>query len=137
LIRHSISAALVAVALAGTSVGLPAPAEAKDGRNGALLGGLAVGAVGGVLLGQAIAGQQQAAPAPPPEPVYAEPEPVYQRPLPVVVDPSLRKAQRLREECDDGSRESCIRFGIIIGQNREREAQWRRQNPDMFAWDTN
>jgi len=53
------------------------------------------------------------------------------------VDPTYRKAQRLRRECDDGIRESCIRFGIIIGQNREREAQWRRQSPDMFAWDTN
>ena len=136
MIRHSISAALVAATLAGASLAIPVPAQAKDGRTGALLGGLAVGAVGGVLLGHAIAGQQQEAAPPPepvPEPVYAEPEPVYQPP----VDPTYRKAQRLRRECDDGIRESCIRFGIIIGQNREREAQWRRQSPDMFAWDTN
>ena len=135
MIKSSIAAALLAAALAGASLTLPVPAQAKDGRTGAALGGLAVGAVGGVLLGQALAGQQQAVP----EPVEAEPEPVYQAPRPLVVnaDPSFRRAQRLRRACDDGSRDSCIRFGIIIGQNREREAQWRRDSPDMFAWDAN
>ena len=128
------SRTLIAATLAALLCGLPLCAEAKDGRNGAALGGLAVGAVGGLLLGQALQGQDA---APAPAPVEVEPEPVpVRRPLPVVdEDPSFRKATRLRRACDDGSRQACIRFGIIIGQNREREAQWRREEPDMFAWD--
>ena len=130
------SKTLIAATLAALLCGLPLCAEAKDGRNGAALGGLAVGAVGGLLLGQALSGQDA---APAPAPVEVEPEPVpVRRPLPVVdEDPSFRKAMRLRRACDDGSRQACIRFGIIIGQNREREAEWRREEPDMFAWDNN
>jgi hypothetical protein len=41
----------------------------------------------------------------------------------------------LRAACEDGDRRSCIRFGIIIGENRERRAQWRRENPDLFWWE--
>jgi hypothetical protein len=41
----------------------------------------------------------------------------------------------LRAACDDGDRRACIRFGIIIGENRERRAQWRRDNPDLFWWE--
>jgi hypothetical protein len=41
----------------------------------------------------------------------------------------------LRAACDEGDRRACIRFGIIIGENRERRAQWRRDNPDAFWWE--
>ena len=41
----------------------------------------------------------------------------------------------LRRACEDGDRRSCIRFGIIIGENRERRAQWRRETPDLFWWE--
>jgi hypothetical protein len=41
----------------------------------------------------------------------------------------------LRRACEDGDRRACIRFGIIIGENRERRAQWRRETPDLFWWE--
>lgn len=41
----------------------------------------------------------------------------------------------LRTACQAGDRRACIQFGIIIGENRERRAQWRQQNPDMFWWE--
>ena len=42
----------------------------------------------------------------------------------------------LRERCEDGDRRSiCIRFGIIIGENRERRSQWRRENPEFFSYE--
>ncbi|MGE0565832.1 MAG: peptidase inhibitor family I36 protein [Pseudolabrys sp.] len=41
----------------------------------------------------------------------------------------------LRRACDAGDRRACIRFGIIIGENRERRSQWRRDNPDLFWWE--
>jgi hypothetical protein len=49
-------------------------------------------------------------------------------------DPRARMME-LREACQDGDRRACIRFGIIIGENRERRAQWRREHPDMFWWE--
>ena len=41
----------------------------------------------------------------------------------------------LRTACEDGDRRACVRFGIIIGENRERRAQWRRESPDLFWWE--
>jgi hypothetical protein len=41
----------------------------------------------------------------------------------------------LRERCEDGDRRACVRFGIIIGENRERRAQWRHENPEAFWWE--
>jgi hypothetical protein len=113
------------------SLGLTAPALAKDGRNAAFVGGAAAGVVGGVLLNQALQNNARAA-----EPVYVEPaEPRYARPAPVAYDSERNRMRRLREACYDGSRKSCIRFGMILGQNRERERHWRRSEPDFFAFE--
>ncbi len=40
-----------------------------------------------------------------------------------------------RAGCEDGDRRACVRLGIIIGENRERRAQWRRDNPELFFWE--
>jgi hypothetical protein len=40
-----------------------------------------------------------------------------------------------REACEDGDRRACVRLGIIIGENRERRAQWRRENPELFFYE--
>jgi hypothetical protein len=50
-------------------------------------------------------------------------------------DELRERMMELRAACDDGDRRSCIRFGIIIGENRERRAQWRRESPDAFWWE--
>ena len=71
----------LAAALVG-AVLIAAPASARDGRNGALIGGAAAGLLGGVALGAALASPP---PPPPPyraRPVYVEEEPVYVRPRP-------------------------------------------------------
>jgi hypothetical protein len=41
----------------------------------------------------------------------------------------------LRDACERGDRRACVRFGIIIGEHRERRAQWQRENPDLFWWE--
>jgi hypothetical protein len=111
---------MVALCLCSAVAG--APASAADGRTGAFVGGAALGAVGGVLLGQALANR------PPPPPVVVQP-------APVVYDPYFSQLDRLHADCDDGSRRACIAFGEFIGEHREREAQWRRMHPDLFRWD--
>ena len=37
----------------------------------------------------------------------------------------------LRAGCEDGDRRACVRLGILIGENRERRADWRREHPDV------
>ena len=120
----------LAVIASVVSFGLAPIALAKDGRNGAFIGGAAAGVVGGVLLNQALQNNAGAAP------VYVEPAPPrYAEPAPVAYDREIEKMRRLRESCYDGSRRACIRFGMILGQNRERERAWRRSNPDFYAWE--
>jgi hypothetical protein len=34
--------------------------------------------------------------------------------------------------CDKGDRKACVRFGILIGRNEQRGADWRRAHADWF-----
>jgi hypothetical protein len=40
-----------------------------------------------------------------------------------------------RERCEEGDCRACVRLGIIIGENRERRAAWRRDNPELFFYE--
>lgn len=124
--RSIVVAGLIASTLACGS------AQAGD-KLGAVLGGVAVGAVGGAIIGSALTAHAQ--PAPPP--VYyqaAPPPPPVVRTI-VAPDPFDDQAYRLHMGCEAGDRRSCIRFGILIGQHRERVAQWRRTHPDFFSYE--
>ncbi len=56
--------------------------------------------------------------------------------------PTLR-AQNAREAelvgfhqlCEKGDRKACIRFGIMLGENRERHAEWRKIHAEWFWWE--
>jgi hypothetical protein len=37
--------------------------------------------------------------------------------------------------CDKGDRRACVRFGILIGQNQQRHADWRRAHAEWFWWE--
>ena len=79
-------------ALVAVSAGVfAAPARAENGRNGALLGGVAAGLVGGVLLDRALQGGR-------PQPTY-DPQPTYSvpRPVRVVEDPYI---PRMSNDCE-------------------------------------
>jgi hypothetical protein len=41
----------------------------------------------------------------------------------------------LREACEDGDRRACVRLGVIIGENREHRADWRREHPELFFYE--
>ncbi len=125
-------AAGLAALVAACALTLSAPARAENGRNGAAAAGLAVGLVGGVLLDRTLLRPSQ----PQAQPVYVDPQPTYsvRRPAP---DVYYTRASGLKAQCDEGDTSACIRFGIQIGQHKEREAQWRRQHPDMFDYERN
>ena len=37
--------------------------------------------------------------------------------------------------CEKGDRRACIRFGILIGRNEQRHADWRRAHADWWWWE--
>ena len=37
--------------------------------------------------------------------------------------------------CEKGDRKACIRFGILIGRNQQRHADWRRAHADWWWWE--
>ena len=37
--------------------------------------------------------------------------------------------------CDKGDRRACVRFGILLGRNEQRHADWRRAHAEWFWWD--
>jgi hypothetical protein len=37
--------------------------------------------------------------------------------------------------CDHGDRRACVRFGILIGEHRDHEAEWRRSHPEWYWWE--
>jgi hypothetical protein len=37
--------------------------------------------------------------------------------------------------CEKGDRRACIRFGILIGENHQRHADWRRAHGDWWWWE--
>jgi len=41
----------------------------------------------------------------------------------------------LRQLCWTGHRNACIRFGMVLGANRERQKEWRRLHPDWWEWE--
>ena len=129
--------------VAGMILSMATCGSARAGdHTGAVLGGVAAGLVGGAVLGSVLSQH------PRPDPVYvqpgrpvivdeveeAPPRRVYVRPA-AVEDGFDDQAFRLHERCDDGDRHACIRFGVLIGQHRERVAQWRRSHPDFFSYE--
>jgi hypothetical protein len=37
--------------------------------------------------------------------------------------------------CDKGDRKACVHFGILIGRNEQRHADWRRAHAEWFWWE--
>lgn len=37
--------------------------------------------------------------------------------------------------CEKGDRRACVRFGMLIGENKQRHADWRRLHADWFWWE--
>lgn len=50
---------------------------------------------------------------------------------------SVREAEIVgfHQLCNKGDRTACVRFGILIGENRERSVEWHRLHPDWWWWE--
>ena len=56
---------------------------------------------------------------------------------PAAAQQGQRRAEmkRLYTLCDRNYKPACIRFGIMIGQNQGRRAEWRRKHPNWWWWE--
>jgi len=50
---------------------------------------------------------------------------------------SVREAELIgfHQLCEKGDRRACVRFGIMIGENRGRHEEWRRLHREWFWWE--
>ena len=37
--------------------------------------------------------------------------------------------------CEHGDKAACVRFGIILGENRGKREEWRHLHPEFFWWE--
>ena len=37
--------------------------------------------------------------------------------------------------CNQGDRKACVRFGMMLQQNADRHAEWRRVHPEFFFFE--
>ena len=37
--------------------------------------------------------------------------------------------------CERGDRRACVRFGMLLGENRARHGEWRRLHADWWWWE--
>ena len=45
------------------------------------------------------------------------------------------RMRRLHFDCDHGDKRACVNFGVMIGENRERHAEWRHTHPEWWWWE--
>ena len=41
----------------------------------------------------------------------------------------------LHQLCDKGDRKACVRFGMLLGEAKERHADWRRAHSEWWWWE--
>ena len=48
-----------------------------------------------------------------------------------------REAQLIgfHQLCDRGDRGACVKFGMMLQQNRDRHDEWRRSHPEFFFFE--
>jgi len=37
--------------------------------------------------------------------------------------------------CDQGDRRACIRFGVMLGENKAFHEEWRHRHPEWWSWE--
>ena len=48
-----------------------------------------------------------------------------------------REAQMIgfHQLCDRGDKAACVRFGMMLQQNQDHHAEWRRSHPEFFFFE--
>jgi hypothetical protein len=49
-------------------------------------------------------------------------------------DRPTKEGERLHELCDRGDHRACVRFGMLLSENRSRHDEWRRSHPQFWSF---
>jgi hypothetical protein len=49
-------------------------------------------------------------------------------------DPPTKEGERLHQLCDGGDHRACVRFGMLLNENRGRHDEWRRSHPEFWSY---
>jgi len=41
----------------------------------------------------------------------------------------------LHQLCDRGDRKACVRFGMLLGEAKERHSEWRKAHAEWWWWE--
>ena len=54
-----------------------------------------------------------------------------------VMAQNAREAEMIgfHQLCERGDRKACVRFGMLLGEDRARHGEWRRQHADWWWWE--
>lgn len=50
-------------------------------------------------------------------------------------DRPAQEGARLRQLCDRGDQRACVRFGMLLNENRSRHDEWRRSHPEFWSFE--
>jgi hypothetical protein len=49
-------------------------------------------------------------------------------------DRPTREGARLHELCEKGDQRACVRFGMVLNENRGRHEEWRKSHPEFWSY---
>src|SRR5690242_6782941 len=49
-------------------------------------------------------------------------------------DRPISEGVRLHQLCEGGDRQACVRFGMMLNENRGRHDEWRRSHPEFWSF---
>src|SRR4029077_18150139 len=49
-------------------------------------------------------------------------------------DRPMKEGERLHQLCEGGDRRACVRFGMMLNENRGRHDEWRRSHPQFWSF---
>jgi hypothetical protein len=49
-------------------------------------------------------------------------------------DRPTKEGERLHQLCEGGDRRACVRFGMMLNENRGRHDEWRRSHPQFWSF---
>ncbi|PWT90763.1 MAG: hypothetical protein C5B56_04905 [Proteobacteria bacterium] len=49
-------------------------------------------------------------------------------------DRATSEGKRLHQLCEGGDKRACVRFGMMMNENRARHDEWRKSNPEFWSY---
>jgi len=47
---------------------------------------------------------------------------------------ATKEGERLHQLCEKGDQKACVRFGMMLNENRGRHEEWRKSHPEFWSY---